>query len=524
MDFYRFSTADDPIALERRMAEVFRLKVQPERGIRGHFLDSFDWRLYGSGRVLEEEGSGRRHRLTLRPLGSAAPLRVVQRAALPRFAADLAEGDPLRADIGASLEIRALLPWIRLSGRRKTISILDEEGKRVLRIDIERLRARSGDGRKDAVLGDWLRLAPVRGYEDWLERLESLLVEVLERHPEPLDPLLAAAAALDLSPGVYSPKLDFRLDPQERAEAAVKRICLGLLETLEVNVAGARADLDSEFLHDLRVATRRARSLLTQVKGVIEPEIAERFKDAFAWVQKITGPTRDMDVYLLAYPGYLKSLPEPVRADLAPLRNFLHSHQRRESKRLARQLGSRRFRNLLLEWRSILEGPLGEPPTAVNAPTPIGELAGARIWRMYRRVRREGRAIGADSPAAQLHELRKSCKKLRYLIEFFRSLYPPEEVGALVSRLKGLLDTLGAFQDCQVQAQQLRAYAEQMVAEGGVPPATLLAMGMLVADLLRRQAEAREGLAQRFSELDGAEGRQRFEALFAPAAPAGAQP
>lgn len=519
MDFYRLSSADDAAAaLEHRMGAVLRLEAEPERKVRGRYFDSFDWRVYGSGRVLEEEGGGRHRRVILRPLGSSRPLRAVHRPALPRLLRDLAEGDPLRADLEPVLDIRALLPWIRYSAQRKAFRVLDDEGKTVLRVDIERLRIRSGDARGEADLGGWLRLVPVRGYEDWQERMEGLLVQALVAHPEPVDPMLAAARALGLTPGAYSSKLDFRLESDELAELAVKSICLGLLDTLEANVAGARAGLDTEFLHDLRVATRRTRSVLAQVKAVLDPATTERFKADFAWLQKISGPTRDMDVYLLAYPAYRASLPEPFRLDLEPFRVFLQDHQRREHARLARQLGSRRFRDLLAQWRAVLEGPAADPPLAANAARPIVEVAEGRIWKMYRRVRREGRAIGPDSPPPVLHELRKSCKKLRYLMEFFRSLYPSREIGELIGVLKGLLDNLGAFQDYQVQAGHLRGYAEQMGREGATPTATLLAMGMLVGALAQRQAEARQEFAQRFAVFDASESRARFEALFAPGA------
>ena len=40
------------------------------------------------------------------------------------------------------------------------------------------------------------------------------------------------------------------------------------LQTLRINEDGVRKDLDSEFLHDFRVAVRRTRSALSQIKGV----------------------------------------------------------------------------------------------------------------------------------------------------------------------------------------------------------------------------------------------------------------
>ena len=63
-----------------------------------------------------------------------------------------------------------------------------------------------------------------------------------------------------------------------------------------------------------------------------------------------------------------------------------------------------------------------------------------------------GTAIDDDSPAEDLHELRKVGKELRYLLEFFASLYPAEVVKPFVKTLKGLQDQLGRFQDREVQA------------------------------------------------------------------------
>ena len=128
----------------------------------------------------------------------------------------------------------------------------------------------------------------------------------------------------------------------------------------------------------------------------------------------------------------------------------------------------------------------------------------------------EGSAITQESPAEDLHELRKSCKKLRYLIEFFRSIYPNKDVAELIKGIKTLLDNLGEFQDLQVQAFKLREFAHQIFSEGNVPADTLLAMGMLVDELLNHQQEARAQFADRFAAFAGSGQREIFMRLFAP--------
>ena len=46
------------------------------------------------------------------------------------------------------------------------------------------------------------------------------------------------------------------------AGEAAAAILLRLLDTIDANVAGVLADIDTEFLHDLRVSVRRTRSAL----------------------------------------------------------------------------------------------------------------------------------------------------------------------------------------------------------------------------------------------------------------------
>ena len=315
-------------------------------------------------------------------------------------------------------------------------------------------------------------------------------------------------------PGDYSSKLDYHLDGDQRADATAKEILRGLLDTLEANLEGAAANLDAEFLHDLRVATRRTRSVLTQIKGVFAPELVGDYKARFAWVQRITGPVRDLDVYLLAFDGYQASLPAPLRPGLEPLRTFLADQYDGAHQALVQALGATEFRDLLTAWRAFLEAPIPERSAVPNAMRPTREVADARIRSMYRRVRRAGRAITPDSPAPELHALRKHCKKLRYLLEFFSSLYPRQQVGPLVKTLKRLLDNLGRFQDTAVQVDHLRETAQRMHDAGGVETDTLLAMGALIGGLFERQRQARIELSALFADFDSKRNRLVFRDLF----------
>ena len=138
-----------------------------------------------------------------------------------------------------------------------------------------------------------------------------------------------------------------------------------------------------------------------------------------------------------------------------------------------------------------------------------------RIWSVARRVLKRGSAIDDDTPAAALHRLRIECKKLRYLLSFFASLYDRQEIARLIAALKKLQDNLGDFNDYEVQQAWLTQCARDMSADGTAPVETLLAMGRLEDRLQIRQEEERHRFGQRFALFAAAENRERMRRLFA---------
>jgi CHAD domain-containing protein len=133
---------------------------------------------------------------------------------------------------------------------------------------------------------------------------------------------------------------------------------------------------------------------------------------------------------------------------------------------------------------------------------------------MYRRVLQEGGAITPASPAADLHELRKSCKKLRYLMEFFQSLFPAQKIRQLIEELKDLQDNLGEFQDLEVQTHTLREYGEQMTRDGLMQPRTQIAFDTLQEHLHTSTERVRNEFESRFRQFSSKPNRHRFKLLF----------
>lgn len=478
-----------------------------------HFFDSFDWRLHQAGLRLLKIDTPQGGLLRLKPAKGGEPIAAEPLDDRPAWPADLPAGE-LKDQVARQLEMRVLLDLATVEWAATELRMLNEDGKTVVRIQYVQMACRSADVNEPRALWPRVRLIPVRGYEDECDRLARHFADELEWPAAPGCLFDEAMAAVGREAGDYSSKLDVPLKPKEHAVDAMRKILRTLLATLERNVDGTRADLDSEFLHDLRVATRRTRSALSQVKRVLPDAVVEEFKARFAWLGQITGPTRDLDVFLLELPHYRASLPAAMAGDLDALEEQLKAAHKREQAKLKRKLGSAEMRTLLSDWHNVLDAEQTPGEPGWFADLPIEQVASQRIWRMYKKVRKTGSGVTADGPPEEMHELRKECKKLRYLIEFFRGLYPSSDVKLLIRALKDLLDNLGEFQDLEVQADKLRDFARGFDPQAPSTLPTVMAIGALVADLLQRQQAAHARFAECFAGFDARENRRRYARLF----------
>jgi CHAD domain-containing protein len=481
------------------------------------YFDTFDWRLYQHGLRLATCSRNGVRALKLESPELSIEATMAGRAA-PTFAWRLPAG-PLQELVSPILEVRRLLPLVALTTRSHGVRILDDEEKTVARVHMVHASATASKSRGTArSLAPRLRVTPVRGYPEAAERVTSYLEGELGLTRTTVKAFDEILEAVERRPAGYSSTLDLPIDGSMTAGEAVHVICRYLLDTLVANQDGVRRDLDIEFLHDFRVAARRTRSALAQLKNVFAAEAHRHFRREFKWLGSVTGPVRDLDVYLVKMDEYRASLPATMAGDLAPLAKYLRRHREAERHRLKTALGSRRYRRLLDDWRNYLDAPLPEQGLAADAHRPVTKIASQRIWRAYRRVDERGRLIDAGTPSKALHSLRIDCKKLRYLLEFFHGLYDARTIRPLIKALKQLQDNLGDFNDLEVQQATLQRFAREMHEEGLASVDCLLAMGRLRGEHEQRQKFERRRFSRCFAEFDSDRNRKRYSRLFEPPA------
>jgi len=481
-----------------------------------NYYDTFDGMLFAAGfSLVHEDGMLsliERESGIVRASLTATPPRV------PLFAADL-EPSPLREELRELTDVRALLALVQIQLRERRMSVLDDEEKTVVRLALEETSLTGPAGRVER-LRPRLRVTPIRGYDAERHNVQLMLEHQLGFRPAEellVDEAVRVAGGV---PGGFPAKIEVPLRFEQRADVAAAAVLRALLGVIEANLEGTIEDLDSEFLHDLRVAVRRSRALQRELKGVFGPAELARFRAEFRWLQQATGDARDLDVHVLEFDA-MRSLVggrgyEFMQDDLSPLLDVLRARRRQAHVRLVRDLRSKRATRLLAEWGAFLEAlEEADESERPDAARPIGELAGERIRKVYRRMVKMGDAIVPSSPAEDYHELRKKGKELRYLLELLgASLYPVEVVKPMIKTLKGLQDVLGRHQDREVQVALLRSLGPD-VSGAERPEGTLMAMGALLGRLADDERAARGEFAGRFAEFASNEQRRLVKETFA---------
>jgi CHAD domain-containing protein len=307
-------------------------------------------------------------------------------------------------------------------------------------------------------------------------------------------------------------KVDVPLAYDQRADAAAAAVLRSLLAVIVENQPGALSGSDPEYLHQLRIAVRRSRTVQRQLRGVFPALELPGFRSEFRWLQRVTGDARDLDVYAEELDELVAMLPVSIRGDLDPLRPVLAHGRLAARAEMADALRSDRAQQLLADWEQLLES-LAEAPRDDRpaAGQPVGALIAKRMRKVYTRMIKLGEAIDeASSPAADYHELRKKGKELRYLLELFAlRLFGEELVGPAITTLKSVQEVLGRHQDREVQTAMLRTLAAE-VATMPRGPAACMAMGVLVDRLAADELAARREFGERFAELSSGSLRTLF--------------
>ena len=477
-----------------------------------HLYDTFDWRLFRNNLTFIKE----KNLCFLDEFNSETDIAALScnYDKQPRFWWNFPEG-LLKDKLKSYLGVRVLLSQTIIKKTIQAARILNEDGKIVVRLISQEICL--AENSKQLI--NLIILFPVTGYYQELNSIR-IIFKNLGIASGPGTALKKIYETSGRKPGSYSSRLTIKLNPSLSAQESTKIIMLSLLETIKKNEDGIKSDLDTEFLHDFRVAIRRSRSGLTQIKSVFPEQVGRRFKHDFTQIAKLTNKMRDLDVYLLKEDLYRSMLPKNLNPFLDPLFFSISKQRKTEFKKLLKCLDSNFYKKTITEWQEFLSVDIEFPPEQTkNRNIPVTDIAGKYIYKQYKKVVNYGRVIDDSTPDEKLHRLRIECKKLRYLLEFFISLFPQEKMVRLIKQFKKLQDNLGDFNDLSIQQTTLGTYLEEINSTSQNDSRTLAAktsaaIGGLMSGMYHKQQSIRKSFSKVFADFDQNNTHRLFKRLF----------
>ncbi|MHB1137583.1 MAG: CHAD domain-containing protein, partial [Microthrixaceae bacterium] len=275
--------------------------------------------------------------------------------------------------------------------------------------------------------------------------------------------------------------------PEDRTQPAGRVFALVLdaqLADLRRHEPAVLGDHDPVHLHDLRVALRRARSLVSAGRGVFPDGACRALAADMRDLSRITSQVRDLDVLIEAVAGGSSTISEELAEGTELLLAALRLRRRTVFVAMEHHLGSEQQQRMVRTWQHLGSvyrvGGEAPGPDSLRA---TGRVVDAALEASFRRVRSAGRRAQATGELEDWHEVRKRLKRLRYLVVAFAPLYPEGSLDPAVRSLRKLQNVLGRLQD---HATDIELVESVGIAVGG---RAALTAGALSDQLHRATAE-----------------------------------
>ncbi len=207
---------------------------------------------------------------------------------------------------------------------------------------------------------------------------------------------------------------------------------------------------DTEYVHQLRVGTRRAGAALRVFADCLPRKHLKSAKQSLRTIRRAAGDARDWDVFLLA----VQNSKAFAGAAGRPALDFLAGYA----------IGERSAAQTRLVEAASIAGPgFVEESTALpghthevkgdNPPANFGELATTQLGAMLAAF--DEAVVANPLEPAALHSLRILGKRVRYALEIFSGCFPAVFRDTVYPAVEQLQELLGDIQDAAVGVDRL---------------------------------------------------------------------
>lgn len=210
---------------------------------------------------------------------------------------------------------------------------------------------------------------------------------------------------------------------------------------------------DAVTIHEVRVALRRVRTVLSVIDKAAPSDVVAEVRAAAGALAGVVGETRDWDVFVTE--TLARHAPDPGTAGHAALVAVAESLRQTAHHRLATYRAGPEAARFLTLFAALVAGRRWRDASAAIWAGPLHDLARPTLDRLHARVLKRGHGLGRRD-AEERHQLRLAVKRLRYAVDLFAAVLPDDGAAGYRRRLVALQDKLGRGND-RVTARRLVA-------------------------------------------------------------------
>ena len=283
--------------------------------------------------------------------------------------------------------------------------------------------------------------------------LYDLAEMLLSKPPVRFSEKSKSERAFDLSAkNAISPLRKARPVELSRVESVEAAAIMILSEGIAHAAPNLALILDSDDIsgpHQLRVGLRRLRSSLSAFRDVLGYKTLDWLIDDVRQLSGIAGQIRDLDVLVEDFlaPAIARDPDEPGYAILAEAvcerRNLVRRIARGEIFETGLAMFPLRAAGFVAR-RGWIDGCDHDQMRLLSQPVlPHVRKVLNRRWKAVARLAKRIEKLSVE----ERHDLRKEVKKLRYMVDAFRTLLPVEEVKLFTRQVKRMQKAFGALND-----------------------------------------------------------------------------
>ena len=241
-------------------------------------------------------------------------------------------------------------------------------------------------------------------------------------------------------------------DDMEHYRAYGAERLLASLDSLVSEIKGVKGEGDIEFVHRMRVASRRLRSALGLFGECFGEKEVRKWNRAVRSVTRDLGVARDLDVQIAFLKGFIDA--HENYPSLVAMNAELEELRAKAQPSIVSGLDKLERKGTLDEMRRTLD----EVRIAPRCSAPYGSLERAFHHISIRLDDLLSLQDCVHQPEAkdQQHQMRIAAKRLRYIMEAFVNLYG-DVLQERITVVRDLQDRLGELHDCDVWIDSLNA-------------------------------------------------------------------